>query len=66
LQELTASLPVAYSAKALCVCVQNEVGCGLVLAAGFLFDLEIFLKIFLEFFPPTFFNSQIVYLTFIG
>jgi hypothetical protein len=46
--------------------VQNEVGCGLVLAAGFLFDLEIFLKIFLEFFPPTFFNSQIVYLIFIG
>jgi hypothetical protein len=37
------------------VCMQNEVGCGLVLAAGFLFDLEIFLKIFLEFPPPRLF-----------
>jgi hypothetical protein len=33
------------------VCVkQNEVGSGQVLAVGFLFDLEIFLKIFLKFF----------------
>ena len=39
---------------------ETRSGPALVLAFGFLFDLEIFLKIFLIF-PPDFFNSQIVY-----
>jgi hypothetical protein len=39
---------------------QNKVGSGLVLGNGFLFDLEIFLKIFQKF-PPKLFYSQIVY-----
>ena len=33
---------------------RNEVGSGLVLAVGFLFYLEMFLKIFKKFFPPLF------------
>jgi hypothetical protein len=39
---------------------ETRSGPGLVLAVGFLFDLEIFLKMFLIF-PPDFFSSQIVY-----
>jgi hypothetical protein len=48
-------------ATPLCVRVwEVRHGSGLVLAVGFLFDLDIFLKIFFNF-SPDFFNFQIVY-----